>query len=101
MLSEDLGGGGSDVTSLKVCFALLHGGCQPSLAHSLCDDALFCSVLAGPGWGPQQLFQKPHPQSQLPSGQRPLSLLMAGRLLRPTRQACRPDMAPSRPHCLD
>lgn len=35
MLSEDLGGGGSDVTALKVCFALLHRGCQPSLAHSL------------------------------------------------------------------
>lgn len=32
---EDLGGGdGSDVTTLKVCFALSHEGCQPLFAHS-------------------------------------------------------------------
>lgn len=50
MLTKDLGGGdASDVTALKVCFALSHGGCQPSL--TLPGDSLFYSVLAGLGWG--------------------------------------------------
>ena len=53
-----LGGGGSDMTSLKVCFALLHGGCQPSLAHSLCDDALFLFCLGWPRLGPPAALSK-------------------------------------------
>lgn len=62
MLTENSGGGAvRDVTALKVCSALSHGGCQASFARSLCGDSVFYSVSADLGWGQWYLFLKSHP----------------------------------------